>query len=175
MANNHNITVNVTKDETPEKEFSAFNATTSTDAEEKPSGQDAFKELLERQNQEPKCEPNPTPKEEPTPEAEPEGPENPLKLKHPILINGVKRRELKWSDDISSEQFLDADSRAHGTRASIATAEMDTGFHFWLGAMMIVAANPEIDPKDLEQIKGKDIPALMRIGRFFMLPDQDAD
>lgn len=125
----------------------------------------------------PEAEPQPKPAANTAadPADEITSPDNPLKLKKPILINGHERKELRWTDDITSEQFLEADSRAHGSRASIATAEMDTGFHFWLGVMMIVAANPEIDPKDLEQVKGRDIPSLMRIGRFFMLPGQGED
>lgn len=102
---------------------------------------------------------------------EPKGPENPIKLRVPVLINGVEREELAWTDEITVEQFLRADSLAHGQRAANAITEMDNGLHFWLGVMMIVAANPEIDPKDLEQIKGKDVMDVMRVGRFFVLPE----
>lgn len=102
-------------------------------------------------------------------------PDNPIKLRFPILINGVKRREFRWTDEITVEQYEDANSLAHGKRSCLTTAELDPMLHLWLGAMMIVAANPEVDPKDLEQIKGKDIVKLMRVGRFFMISESDED
>lgn len=93
-------------------------------------------------------------------------PDNPIKLRKPILINGVERTELTWTEDISPEQFMEADSHAHSTRTSISVTEMDNGLQFWLGAMMVCAANPEIDPKDLEQLRGRDILTLLKVGRF---------
>lgn len=144
-----------------------------TNASDKKQSDDLLDEFAEQVPEStPEIEPA---KLEPTDESESAGPDNPIRFKYPVLINGVRRKELRWTDEITSEQFLNADSHAHGNRASNSIAEMDNGLHFWLGVMMIVAANPEIDPKDLEQIKGKDVAEVMRVGRFFMLPDADVD
>lgn len=125
--------------------------------------------------------PEPEPEPEKEPEKEPElkkvkkdddeipEPDNPIVLKNPILINGKQRKELTWTEEISSEQFLQADELTHKGRVSVTTAaELDTGMMFYLGVMMVCAANQEIDPKDLEQIKGRDNLSLMKVGRFFL-------
>lgn len=100
-------------------------------------------------------------------------PDNPLRLKNPILINGKIRNELEWTLDITAKQFLDADVRAHQKRPIVTITETDNGFQFELGVSMICAADRDIDPKDLDQIKGRDIMRVMKLGRFFTADSDD--
>ena len=93
-------------------------------------------------------------------------PVNPIKLGRPIRINGQDRKEFKWSENITVDQFMEADNLSHKGRSPFNVAELDNGLNFYLGVMMICAANPEVDPIDLNQISGFDIIKVLRLGRF---------
>lgn len=108
-----------------------------------------------------------------------------IDLRSPVLIDGEQVRELSYDIDlISSEQFMQAEILS----ASVATrlrkvaskvVELDAGFHFYLGAMAIIAANPAYSVEDIERIKGPDILKVMSIGRNFTTigaeEDEDED
>lgn len=96
-----------------------------------------------------------------------------LKLRQPLEVNGVKRKELSYDfEKITGDQFLEADARAHSRasqigKVNINIAETDTSLQLYLGYMAIIAENPDIDIADLERINGRDIMEIYRIGRNF--------
>ena len=99
-----------------------------------------------------------------------EGYENPIKLRTPILINGDQRKELSWSADALTVDLFDQASKlASQGGVAFSTYEVDTKLHRLLGCAMIISVNPEIDFRDLDQVKGMDIFSIVRIGRFLAL------
>ena len=98
-----------------------------------------------------------------------------LKLKNPIMINGEKVAEVTYdSNEIDGILFATAESKrkaAAGMKNTTITpaAEFDFGLHLYLGFAAIIAVNPAYDFSDVERIKGRDIVAVMAIGRNFML------
>lgn len=102
-----------------------------------------------------------------------EGPDNPIRLKNPILINGQKRTELPWSDDLTVEQLFEVEKKAHDKTVANAVMELDMRIHFYLGATLVSNADTSIDVNDLMQLKGRDIFALIRVGRFFATGSED--
>ncbi len=98
-----------------------------------------------------------------------------LKLKNPIMINGVQVAEVSYdSNEIDGILFATAESKrktAAGLKNTAITpaAEFDFGLHLYLGFAAIVAANPSYDFSDVERIKGHDVVEVMAIGRNFML------
>lgn len=98
-----------------------------------------------------------------------------LKLKKPININGVSLSSVEYNtDEITSQQFAEADSRkmrASGSKGGnlSGAVELDYGLHLYLGFAAIVAVNPSYDVADLERIKGPDVMEIMKIGRNFTL------
>lgn len=102
-----------------------------------------------------------------------------IKLRSPLLANGKKLTELKCDmDAIGSDDFIRAEALANERRGSQGSAanlaEVDYGFHLYLGFMGIIAADPSIDVSDLERLKGRDLVKVMNVGRFFAL-DADGD
>lgn len=101
-----------------------------------------------------------------------------LKLKNPIMINGVEVTEVTHdSNEIDGVLFAAAESKrkaAAGMRNPTITpaAEFDFGLHLYLGFAAIVAANPSYDFSDVERIKGRDVVEVMAIGRNFMLASE---
>lgn len=92
-----------------------------------------------------------------------------LTLKNPIKINGKNKKTFAYDyDEITCEQYIDATRRASQPGA-IDMQEGDYAFHFYLGAELIVASNPEVDISDLERVKGYDVIRLVNIGRNFIL------
>lgn len=102
-------------------------------------------------------------------------PDNPIRLNKPIKINGEMVREFEWTEDITGDQFLAADDLAHtrSDHVSFGVAELDNAFHLAIGKMMIVAANQRVDIKDLDQVVGRDLIKLMRLGRFFTIQSDE--
>lgn len=98
-----------------------------------------------------------------------------LKLKNPIMINGVEVTEVTYdSNEIDGILFATAESKrkaAAGMKNTTITpaAEFDFGLHLYLGFAAIVAVNPSYDFTDVERIKGHDVVEVMAIGRNFML------
>lgn len=103
---------------------------------------------------------------------------NTLKLVNPIMIDGKEVAELTYdADEITSMQFIEAEGRAleyMGT-GRVGAIEMDAGHQLYLGMFAIVAVNPNIDIRDLERIKGKDLIKVMRIGRNFTVPSEGSE
>ena len=110
-----------------------------------------------------------------------------LKLKNPILINGVEVAELSYdTNEIDGILFATAESKrkaAAGMKntAVSTVAELDVGLHLYMGYAAIIAVNPKYDFSDMERIKGRDAVEVMKIGRNFMLtseqeqPENDSD
>lgn len=98
-----------------------------------------------------------------------------LKLKNPILINGVETTEVTYdTNEIDGILFATAESKrkaAAGLKNTSITpaAEFDFGLHLYLGFAAIIAVNKHIDFSDVERIKGHDVVEVMAIGRNFML------
>ena len=101
-----------------------------------------------------------------------------LKLKNPIMINGVEVTEVTHdSNEIDGVLFATAESKrkaAAGMKNTSITpaAEFDFGLHLYLGFAAIVAVNPSYDFSDVERIKGHDVVEVMAIGRNFMLSSE---
>lgn len=107
-----------------------------------------------------------------------------ITLLKPIKVNGNEVRELSFDiDNVSAEQFLEADARASTGLAAkgiqnMNLAEFNSALHFYLGCFAIISCNPNFDITDLQRIAGRDINKVRRIGqRFFndsaQVEDQD--
>ena len=98
-----------------------------------------------------------------------------LKLKNPIMINGVEVTEVTHdSNEIDGVLFATAESKkkaAAGMKNTTLSpaAEFDYALHLYLGFAAIIAVNPSYDFSDVERMKGRDTVEVMRIGRNFML------
>ena len=102
-----------------------------------------------------------------------------LKLKNPIEINGKAVQDLTYDIElITPEMFAQANAlkmKACGaTNISGATAELDFTFHLYLGCAAIIACNPEIDYTDLLRVTGRDVNAIMQVGRSFFFDAGDS-
>ena len=100
--------------------------------------------------------------------------EGTIKLKKPILVNGLAVEELIYNtDEITVALFSEADARkrmAAGKNISIVpSAEFDFGLHPYLGFAAVIAVNPQISFADMEQVKGDDLLEIMEVGRNFLL------
>lgn len=99
--------------------------------------------------------------------------EKTLTLSKGIMINGVLRKEFRYDiSQITGEQFIEADVRAHAKAAQLAkpsltVAETDTSLQLYLGMMAVTAVEHEVDITDMERIQGTDVMQLYRIGRNF--------
>lgn len=95
-----------------------------------------------------------------------------IKLRKPILIDGVNVNELSYdADEITNDLFLMACAKSSIAGSSVnasATKELNTALHFQLGKAAVIAVNPNIDWGDLDRIKGFDIIELSDIGRGFI-------
>lgn len=98
-----------------------------------------------------------------------------LKLKNPIMINGKEISEMTYDvNEIDGVLFATAEAKRKAAAGmkniSISlSAEFDVGLHLYLGYAAIIAVNSEYDFSDLERMKGRDVTAVMGIGRNFML------
>ena len=103
-----------------------------------------------------------------------------LTLKNPILINNKTISEMTYdSNEITGALFSEAEAmrkRAAGMKnVSINPAiEFDFALHLYLGYAAIIAVNPEYDFSDLERARGRDLMAIMDIGRNFTLQSEDS-
>ena len=103
-----------------------------------------------------------------------------LTLKNPILINNETISEMTYdSNEITGALFSEAEAmrkRAAGMKnVSINPAiEFDFALHLYLGYAAIIAVNPEYDFSDLERARGRDLMAIMDIGRNFTLQSEDS-
>lgn len=97
-----------------------------------------------------------------------------IELRNPVTIDDVRVRELTYDvEKITSDQFIQAellaaDKAARSQKLSAKVPELDTAFHYYLGAMAILAVNPEYSIQDVERIKGPDMMKVVHIGRNFM-------
>lgn len=110
-----------------------------------------------------------------------------LKLKNPVKINGKDISEMTYDiNEIDGVLFATAEAKrkaAAGMKNVSITpaAEFDFGLHLYLGYAAIIAVNPKYDFSDLERMKGRDVTAVLGIGRNFMLasdteqPEKDSE
>lgn len=102
-----------------------------------------------------------------------------IKLRKPLLINGVDRTELTYDIEELSINHI---TKAEGMKAkiggkdivgSITIAQADYALHICIGMQAVIAVNPEISEEDLQRLKGFDITKLANIGaRFFIEPTE---
>lgn len=98
-----------------------------------------------------------------------------IKLRTPLLINGVEKTELTYDVNELTVTHL---AKAEGLKAkiggkdlvgSINIAQADYTLHICIGMMAVIAANPEIAVEDLQRLKGYDITKLANIGASFFI------
>lgn len=101
-----------------------------------------------------------------------------IKLRKPLLINGVERHELKYDiEELTINRIAQAEaykSKIGGVALAgkMTFAQMDYPLQVCIGMQAIIAVNPEISEEDLSRIKGFDITKLAEIGqRFFIEPE----
>lgn len=97
---------------------------------------------------------------------------NTLKLRRPILINGVEVSELTYNaEEITNDLFLTAcmksSIKGNDMNGSV-VRELNTALHLQLGKAAIIAVNPSYDWGDLDRIKGFDLNNLCNIGLVFI-------
>lgn len=104
-----------------------------------------------------------------------------VELRKPVTIDDERVKELTYDiDGITSDQFIEAEILAANVatrlrKVSAKVVELDAGFHYYLGCMAIIAANPGYSVEDIERIEGPDVLKIMRIGRNFMTVDAEED
>lgn len=103
-------------------------------------------------------------------------------LSNPLKVNGTSVKELEYDiDEVSPENFLEADARASTGLAAkgiqnMNLAEFNSALHFYLGCFAIIACDPEIDIQDLLRVKGRDINKIRKVGQtFFGSSAEDED
>lgn len=102
-------------------------------------------------------------------------------LRTPVLIDGEQVYTIDCDTDlVTSEQFIEAEILAANVatrlrKVSTKVVELDAGFHYYLGVMAILAANPTYAVQDVERIKGPDLLQIMKVGRNFMTADVEGD
>lgn len=109
-----------------------------------------------------------------------------LKLKNPILIEGIKTKELLFDTEaITAALFCKAEGmkakelqKNSDTMMAAPVAETDYSMHLYLGFVAIQAAEEEAGKRvvtvdDLNRVRGTDVNAIMRIGRNFMLKSEE--
>ena len=96
-----------------------------------------------------------------------------ITLVDPLMINGKEVKELSYdTNEITAGQFCEAEAlrfAAAGNKTSLTVCEFDHGFHLYLGMMAIIAVMPQVDVRDLERLKGRDMVQVMKIGQNFIL------
>ena len=104
-----------------------------------------------------------------------------IRLQNPILVDGVRLRELTYDTEaITAEQFIEAEAYSANIsqtrqRAYNKVAELDSGFHLALGMMAVGAANETLGIDDVARVKGIDLVRLMEVGRNFMMTSAEED
>lgn len=105
---------------------------------------------------------------------------NKLTLKNPIKVNGVEISEFEYDEnEITPILFAQAEAlkkQDAGLKnvAIVPAVEFDFSLHMYLGFAAIIAVNPSVDFADMERIHGKDLVALMQIGRNFILLSEES-
>lgn len=105
---------------------------------------------------------------------------NKLTLKNPIKVNGVEISEFEYDEnEITPILFAQAEAlkkQDAGLKnvAIVPAVEFDFSLHMYLGFAAIIAVNSSIDFADMERIHGKDLVALMQIGRNFILLSEES-
>lgn len=105
---------------------------------------------------------------------------NMLKLKNPIMINGVSVGELTYdTNEITPQLFAQAEAlkkSAAGLKnvAIVPAVEFDFSLHMYLGFAAVIAVNPSYDFPDMERIHGIDTVEVMNIGRNFILKSEES-
>jgi hypothetical protein len=96
-----------------------------------------------------------------------------IKLTTSIFVNGVERKEFIYDvDEITVELFAMAELakiKAVSNKDPFALIEGDQLLHLYLGFAAIIAKNPELDFAQINEIKGKDIIRVVKIGRNFIV------
>lgn len=96
-----------------------------------------------------------------------------ITLHKAVKVNGTDLKEFEYDiDQISPEQFLEADARASTGLAAkgiqnMNLAEFNSALHFHLGCYAIIACNPSVDITDLMRVSGRDINKIRKIGQLF--------
>ena len=104
-----------------------------------------------------------------------------IKLREPVMIDGAPVSEMRYDiDKISPEQFVQAEAYANRMVArmgflSAKVPELDSGFHYYLGVMAIVAENPGWEVIDVERVSGPDIMKMVAVGSDFMTGDAEEE
>lgn len=100
-----------------------------------------------------------------------------IKLRTPLLINGVEKTELTYDVDELTVKHL---AKAEGLKTkmggkellgSISLAQADYTLHICIGMMAVIAVNPDIAVEDLQRLKGYDVAQVADVGAgFFIKP-----
>lgn len=92
-----------------------------------------------------------------------------IKFHKPIKINGKAVKSFDYDpDSLTCEQYLEA-GRMAVRSGDINLVEGDYTYHFYLGAYIIMASNPEVALEDLERATGFDLLSISDVGRNFIL------
>lgn len=100
-----------------------------------------------------------------------------IKLRTPLLINGVEKTELTYDvneltvNHLAKAEGLKVKIGGKDLACSINLAQADYTLHIFIGMMAVIAVNPEIAVEDLQRLKGYDVAQLADVGAgFFIKP-----
>ena len=96
-----------------------------------------------------------------------------LKLKKPLLVNGVERKVLTYDvDELTINHITKAEAckSKMGGSSIISVAQADFPLHVCIGMQAVMVLNPEISEEDLMRLKGYDVTQLAAIGTSFFVP-----
>lgn len=104
-----------------------------------------------------------------------------LELIHPLKICGQTLEALDYdAEEITVDAFIEAEAMAgkqmqKSGAMTVKMAEMDSVMHLYVGMQAIRAVSPEIDFADLERLRGKDIFEVVKIGRNFIVAQEESE
>ena len=102
-----------------------------------------------------------------------------LKLKNPLLVNGVPRTDLQSNvDDLTVEELAAAENykvKISGSSITSNFAQADYLLHVCIGMQAVIAVEKDITEDDLKRLKKYDVVQLASIGMNFFLESEESD
>ena len=92
-----------------------------------------------------------------------------IKLRNPLLVNGVDRKELTYDIEALTIDHITKAEAYKQRKGSISSthAIFDYSLQYAIGMQAIMAVNSDISEEDLSRIKGFDVNKIAKVGIDF--------
>lgn len=102
-----------------------------------------------------------------------------LRLRKPLLVNGVNRTELTYDiEELTVEELAKAESykvKLGGNGLTSGFAQADYLLHVCIGMQAVIVVNNDITEDDLKRLKKFDVAQLATIGMGFFLDPEESE